>query len=77
MGTIMVRFLATGVSRSKIEKFLDADWHGTGSARDQIAADMTNQLMAALGQRQRQSPHDVKRIRERGRWIHLDRRPPE
>ena len=77
MGTLMELFIATGAPRAKVEKFLDADPHGTGPVRDQIAADMTNQLMEAFGQRRRQTARDVKRIRERGRWTHLDRRPPE
>ena len=77
MGTMMELFIATGAPRTKVQKFLDADPEGNGPIRDQIAADMANQLMEAFGQSRRQSARDVKRIRERGRWIHLDRRPPE
>ena len=74
----MLDFLAaTGVPRHAIERFLEADPDGRGSVRDQIAADMTNQLLEALGQRGRQSVADVKRIRERGGWTALDRRPRE
>jgi len=77
MNTLMERFLATGAARTKLEKFLDSDLTGTGTVRDQIAADMTNELMQALGQRARQTARDVKRIRERGNWVHLDQRPRE
>ena len=47
------------------------------AVRDQIAADMTNQLLAAFGQRRRQTPEEVRRIRERGAWVALDRPPRE
>jgi hypothetical protein len=77
MGTLMEYFLATGVAPRKLEAFLDADPSGAGSVRDQIAADMTNQLMGALGQRRQQSVGEVKRIRARGHWVALDRRPRE
>jgi hypothetical protein len=66
-----------GAPRHTIERFLDADPNGRGSVRDQIAADMTNQLLEALGQRPRQSVTDVRRIRRRGAWMALDQRPRE
>jgi hypothetical protein len=77
MGTMMDVFMASGVPRPKVEKFFDADLNGAGTVRDQIAADMTNQLLGALGQRGRQTAGDVKRIRERGGWTRLDQRPRE
>jgi hypothetical protein len=77
MGTMMDAFIASGAARAQIEKFLEADPDGTGSVRDQIAADMTNQLLGALGQRHRQTPQTVRRLRERGAWTTLDRRPRE
>ena len=77
MATMLELFMTTGVSQAKIEKFLDADPDGSGTVRDHIAADMTNQLLEALGQRRRQSPADVKRIRKRGGWMGLDQRPRE
>jgi hypothetical protein len=61
----------------KIESFLDADPTGSGSVRDQIAADMTNQLRSALGQTGEQTAVEVKRIRERGAWTQLGERPRE
>jgi len=69
--------MATGVPRPAIERFLDADPNGQGSVRDQIVADMTNQLLETLGQRSRQSVADVQRIRKRGGWTALDRPPRE
>jgi hypothetical protein len=77
IGTLMDLFIATGVSRDKVEKFLGADGTAGGSVRDQIAADMANQLLQALGQRARQTAGSVRRIRERGNWVGLDQRPRE
>ena len=76
-GTMMEAFIATGASRVQVERFLDADPDGAGSIRDQIAADMTNDLLRAFGQSARQTARDVKRLRARGAWVHLDRQPPE
>ena len=77
MGTMMEFFIASGAPRQKVERFLAADLDGAGSVRDRIAADMTNDLLRAFGQTGRQTPGEVARIRQRGRWITLDRRPPE
>lgn len=77
MGTLMDLFIASGAGREKVEKFLNADAYGDGTVRDQIAADMANQLLEALGQRRRQTVGDVRRLRERGAWLGLDRRPRE
>ncbi len=76
-GTLMELFIGTGAPRDKVERFLDAERPGGGTVRDQIAADMTNQLLHALGQRRRQTADGVKRIRERGTWVGLDQRPRE
>ena len=72
---MMDAFIATGAARAHVERFLEADPDGAGSIRDQIAADMTNALLHALGQPARQSAADVKRLRERGGWVHLDQPP--
>jgi len=74
---MMQLFLATGVAPEKVERFLESDPDGGGAIRDRIAADMTNHLLAAFGQRRRQTPAEVKRIRERGGWMDLDRPPRE
>ena len=67
--------MASGASRPQVEAFLTADPDGRGCARDRIAADMTNELMNALGQTGRQSAADVKRARERGQWVGYDQPP--
>ena len=77
MATMMELFIASGTPREKVEKLLLADLDGAGSVRDQIAADMTNDLLSAFGQTRRQTPREVERIRQRGGWMTLDRRPPE
>ena len=77
MKSLLALLAGTGASGDHIERFLAADPDGRGSVRDQIAADMTNELLGALGQRARQSVADVKRIRARGGWVGLDRRPRE
>ncbi len=74
---MMDLFIASGAPRGKIEKFLAADLEGAGAVRDQIAANMTNELLQALGQSGRQTPRDVERIRQRGGWTALGRRPRE
>ena len=75
--SMMQLLVDTGIPAAKIERFLEADPQGTGSIRDQIAADMTNDLMQALGNDTRQTAADVKKLRERGNWSNLDRRPTE
>jgi len=76
MATMMDLLLGTGAERQKIEAFLDSDYDGQATVRDHIAADMTNQLLQAFGQAARKTPAEVRRIRERGGWVNLDR-PPE
>lgn len=73
----MQLFVESGVPLATIERFLEADPQGQGSIRDQITADMTNDLMRALGNDTRQTAADVKKLRQRGNWINLDRRPTE
>jgi hypothetical protein len=76
-GTMIELFTATGVDMGQIERFLDAEIDAAGTVRDHIAASMMNDLMSALGSDVRQTAADVKRIRERGNWTNLDRRPTE
>lgn len=77
MSTLMDMFIASGAPRHKVDKFLNADVDGQGTVRDQIASNMANDLLAALGQRGRQTATDVRRIRQRGAWVASDRRPTE
>lgn len=68
----------TGVDAGKIQRFLEAEpAPGGGTVRDLIAADMTNQLLDALGQPPSQEGGAVQRLRQRGDWRRLDRPPPE
>lgn len=75
MGTIAVALRDTGIGFDKVERFLDADPHGTGSARDGIAADAANQVMEGIGSKHRQSAKDIARLRARGTWRSMDKRP--
>lgn len=70
-------FIETGLSRQKIEAFLDSDLNGEGSVKDHILADMSTQLLGAMGVNARQSAEDVKRLRERGIWRGMGERPKE
>ena len=67
-------FIETGLPREKIEAFLAADPRGEGSVKDRILADMSTELLGAMGVNTRQSAQDVKRLRERGTWRNLGER---
>lgn len=54
----------TGVSKEKIMAFLKADPEGEGSIQDQVTAEMASELMSVMGLKGRQTPEDVRRIRE-------------
>jgi hypothetical protein len=75
LSLIVDRLIETGTSRPHIEAFLAAEPAGAGSVQDQIVADMTNQLMRALGQSSEQTAADVKRLREQGGGNGYDQRP--
>ncbi len=78
MRALLAQFRETGLADGKIERFLNSEPSpGGGSIRDQIAADMTNQLLHALGQDGQQTSTGVKRLRERGSWKTFDRPPSE
>ncbi len=53
----------TGVPKDKIRIFLAADPDGKGSVQDQITAEMTTELMQIMGIPGRQTPQEVKKIR--------------
>jgi hypothetical protein len=69
--------IATGLPRAKIEAFLAADPRGEGSVRDRILADVSTELLGAMGVRAPQNAHDVKRLREKGEWRTLGERLKE
>ena len=76
MRQLLAAFVDSGIPPAKIERFLVAEpARGQGTIRDLIAADMSNQLLDALGQPAAQSGADVKRLRERGGWRTYHRRP--
>lgn len=54
----------TGVTKEKILIFLKADPFGNGSVQDQITAEMTTDLMRVMGIAGRQTPQEVKKIRD-------------
>jgi len=70
-------FIETGLPREKIEAFLAADPHGEGSVKDHILADMSTELLGAMGVNAQQSAQDVKRLRDKGTWQGLGERPKE
>lgn len=65
-GELLDLFIATGITRSKIEAALAADLDGRGALRDRITADMANRVLADMGITPRHSAADVKRLREGG-----------
>jgi hypothetical protein len=78
MRRLLDELLATGAGPGKIERFLAAEPRpGEGTIRDLMAAQMSNQLLAALGQAPTQNGSDAKRLRERGGWRAYDRRPTD
>jgi hypothetical protein len=54
----------TGVDKDKILLFLTADPDGRGSIQDQVTAEMTTELMKVMGIAGKQTPQEVKRIRD-------------
>ena len=70
-------FIETGLPREKIEAFLAADPRGKGSVKDHILADVSTELLGAMGVNAQQSAQDVKRLRQKGTWQGLGERPKE
>jgi len=63
-GEFLTGLERTGVSKEKIIRFLKADPDGNGSIQDQVTAEMTTELMKVMGISGRQTPQEVKRIRD-------------
>jgi len=59
-------FIATGITRAKIEAALASDPDGRGALRDRIAADMANRVLADMGVTSQQTAAGVKRLRVGG-----------
>ena len=70
-------FIETGLSREKIEAFMNADPHGYGSVKDQITADMSTELLAAMGISVKQTAQDVKQLRQKDNWQRMGERTEE
>ena len=56
---------------------MNADPDGSGSIKDQITADMSTELLGAMGIRVQQTAQDVKRLRRKGVWHRMDEKPEE
>jgi hypothetical protein len=63
-GEFLTGLERTGVAQEKIMAFLKADPDGKGSVQDQVTAEMTTELMKVMGISGRQTPEEVKRIRD-------------
>lgn len=63
-GEFLDELAGTGVPKEKIMAFLKANPDGKGSVQDQITAEMTTELMQIMGIAGRQTPKEVKRIRD-------------
>ena len=57
-------FKSEGLTKEQVDRVLDAHVGRGPSIRDRLTSQMTNALMRGLGMPGRQSPDDVKRVRE-------------
>lgn len=57
-------FAAEGLTRAQVDRVLDAQVGDQPTLRDRMTSDMTNFLMRGLGMPGRQSPDDVRRVRQ-------------
>jgi len=62
--TLVDIFKAEGLTQQQVDTVLDAHLGHAPSIRDRLTSQMTNALMRGLGMPGRQSPEDVKRVRE-------------
>lgn len=62
--TLVDIFRAEGLTQLQVDCVLDAHIRGGTTIRDQLTSQMTNALMRGLGMPGRQSPEDVRRVRE-------------
>jgi hypothetical protein len=68
-------FVAEGLTREQVDVVLDAQVDGQPTLRDRLTSNMANALMRGLGMPGRQSPEDVKKVRESmkeggaGTWV--------
>lgn len=62
--TLVDIFKAAGLTQAQVDTVLDAHVGANATIRDRLTSQMTNALMRGLGMPGRQSPEDVKRVRE-------------
>lgn len=76
-------FKAEGLMREQVDRVLDAQIGSAPTLRDRLTSEMTNALMRGLGMPGRQSPEDVRRVRQamnggtgEGAWSAGEKPPP-
>jgi hypothetical protein len=75
MAGLVDLFVAEGLTREQVDIVLDAQIGEEPTLRDRLTSNMANALMRGLGMPGRQSPDDVKRVREAmktggaGTWV--------
>ena len=57
-------FVAEGLEREQVDAVLDAKIGDQPTIRDRLTSNLTNALMQGLGMPGRQTPEDVRRVRE-------------
>ena len=57
-------FIAEGLEREQVDAVLDAKIGVAPTIRDRLTSNLTNALMQGLGMPGRQTPDDVRRVRE-------------
>lgn len=57
-------FIAEGLEREQVDAVLDAKIGDQPTIRDRLTSNLTNALMQGLGMPGRQTPEDVRRVRE-------------
>jgi len=62
--TLVDIFKAEGLTKEQVDSVLDAHIGRASTIRDRLTSQMTNALMRGLGMPGRQSPEDVRRVRE-------------
>ncbi len=74
-------FAAAGLSKTEVDRVLDAEIEAAPTLRDWLTSHMANELMRSLGMPGRQSPEDVRRVRlglassAQGTWTSADKPP--
>ncbi len=64
LATMVDLFKAEGLTQEQVDCVLDSQVGSSPTIRDRLTSETTNALMRGLGMPGRQSPEDVKKIRE-------------